>query len=90
MHHRTLLANAAQRIQAFLLGLILLFLLAMMARNAGQPLLDRHSWRQVDTASFARGLAKGSFDVFHVRFLAYSLTSSGLAAPSRPSSTSTP
>jgi asparagine N-glycosylation enzyme membrane subunit Stt3 len=53
----------------------------MMARNAGQPLLDRHSWRQVDTASFARGLAKGSFDVFHVRFLAYYPDEFGIGGP---------
>jgi len=44
-------------VDALLLGFILLFLLAMMLRNVNEPLLDRHSWRQVDTASFARGLA---------------------------------
>lgn len=56
---------------AILLSSVLLFLLAMMLRNLNQPLLDRHSWRQVDTASFARGLAEGSFDLFHPQFLAY-------------------
>ncbi len=58
-------------VDALLLSLILLFLLAMMLRNVNEPLLDRHSWRQVDTASFARGLARGDFDVFHPKFLAY-------------------
>lgn len=52
------------------LGLILAFLLVMLLRDLQQPLLDRHSWRQVDTASFARGLAEGLFDLFHPRFLA--------------------
>lgn len=56
---------------AGLLALALLLLLGMLLRNVGQPLLDRHSWRQVDTASFARGLARGEFDLFHPRFLAY-------------------
>ena len=60
-----------KRVDALLLGLILLFLLAMMLRNVDAPLLDRHAWRQVDTASFARGLARGDFDVFHPTFLAY-------------------
>jgi len=60
----------AKRAQIIPLGFILLFLLAMMLRNLNQPLLDRHSWRQVDTASFARGLVDGSFDLFHPRFLA--------------------
>lgn len=51
--------------------LVLLFVLAMMLRHVNQPLLDRHSWRQVDTASFAKGLARGDFDLFHPKFLAY-------------------
>lgn len=49
----------------------LAFLLAMLLRDVEQPLLDRHAWRQTDTASFARGLAQGEFDVLHPRFLAY-------------------
>jgi hypothetical protein len=54
-----------------LLGLSLAFLLAMLLRHVNQPLLERHSWRQVDTASFARGLAEGAFDILHPQFLAY-------------------
>jgi len=61
----------AEHIRITLLGLILLFLLSMMLRNLNQPLLDRHSWRQADTAGFARGLAEGSFDLLHPKFLAY-------------------
>ena len=43
----------------------------MMLPSVSAPLLERHSWRQVDTASFARGLARGDFDVLHPKFLAY-------------------
>ncbi len=53
------------------LALPLLFLLLMLLRNVGDPLLDRHAWRQADTAGFARGLARGEFNVLHPRFLAY-------------------
>ena len=60
-----------ERLEQILLVLILAFLGAMMLRNVDAPLLDRHSWRQTDTASFARGLAVGQFDVLHPRFLAY-------------------
>ena len=59
------------RRDALLLGLILLFLLALLVRDIDRPLLDRHAWRQTDTASFARGLARGEFDVLHPRFVAY-------------------
>ena len=58
-------------VEYLFLGLLLSFLLFMMLRNVTEPLLDRHSWRQVDTASFARGLAQGKFDVLHPKFLAY-------------------
>ena len=58
-------------IDALLLGLGLLLLLAMLLRYVDAPLLDRHSWRQVDTASFARGMARGDFDLLHPRFLAH-------------------
>lgn len=60
-----------ERTDSVLLSLVLLFILGMLLRNLGQPLLDRHSWRQVDTASFARQLADGDSDVLHPRFLAY-------------------
>ena len=52
------------------MGCVGLFLLLMLSQRAGDPLLDRHAWRQVDTASFARGLALGEFDVLHPRFVA--------------------
>jgi len=60
-----------RRSDPLLLGAILLLLLALLLRHLQEPLLDRHSWRQVDTASFARGLALGEFDLFHIKFLAY-------------------
>jgi len=52
-------------------GLVLVALVVMMAPTLGAPLIERHAWRQCDTASFARGLARGEFDVLHPRFLAY-------------------
>lgn len=66
-----LLSALKKRGDGVLLGLILLLLLALLLRHVQEPLLDRHSWRQVDTASFARGLALGEYDLFHVKFLAY-------------------
>ena len=60
-----------ERTYSVLLSSVLLFLLGMLLRNLGQPLLDRHSWRQADTASFARQLAEGDSNVLHPRFLAY-------------------
>jgi hypothetical protein len=56
-----------------LLSLLLIWvaLLAMMGPTLTAPLLEMHSWRQADTASFARGLARGEFDLLHPRFLAY-------------------
>jgi hypothetical protein len=53
------------------MAVIMLFLAVMLLRNVNAPLLDQHSWRQTDTASFAEGLADGSFDILHPRFLAY-------------------
>ena len=50
---------------------IMVFLAVMLLRNIGAPLLDQHSWRQTDTASFAQGLAEGAFDIMHPKFLAY-------------------
>ena len=71
MKDATLTRWLRERFDSILFGSVLLFLLVMLLRNVGQPLLDRHSWRQVDTASFARGLAEGDFDVLHPEFLAY-------------------
>jgi hypothetical protein len=60
-----------QRREALLLALILLLMAALMMRQLNQSLLGHHSWRQADTASFARGLASGEFDLLHPTFLAY-------------------
>ena len=68
-----------QRQDYILLTVVLALLLAMMLRNVNAPLLDRHSWRQTDTASFARGLASGEFDLLHPRFLAYYPDAYGLS-----------
>ncbi|MCD6520326.1 MAG: glycosyltransferase family 39 protein [Anaerolineae bacterium] len=51
-------------------ALVFAFLAGMLLQHVNAPLLERHSWRQADTASFARGLAEGRFDVLHPRFLA--------------------
>jgi len=54
-----------------MMPLVMLFLAVMLLRKVDAPLLDQHSWRQTDTASFAKGLAQGQFDVLHPKFLAY-------------------
>ena len=53
----------------------------MLLRHVSAPLLDQHSWRQTDTASFAQGLAQGAFDILHPKFLAYYPDRYGIDGP---------
>jgi len=46
-------------------------LAGMLMSHIDRPMLARHSWREADTASFARGLARGEFGLLEPRFLAY-------------------
>jgi len=60
------------RVVRIVLPVAALCLLAgMLMWHIDRPMLARHSWREADTASFARGLARGEFGLFQPKFVAY-------------------
>lgn len=70
-----------KRIDAIVLGVILLIALALRLYKIDIPLADWHSWRQVDTAAVARNFAEGDFNLLYPRYDDLSNVQSGQYNP---------
>lgn len=75
--------NSFQKIDFFLLGIILLIGFILRLYKINIPLADLHSWRQADTAAVARNFIRNGIDLLHPQFddLSPNQSTAGLENP---------